>query len=579
MFPVSEVLIVKSIENFIYQNQKLRKIQSDLISTAVNGRNQESPYQNKTDYAEDIESVLDRSPSVADILASIPVREDIEELRLIPGLFFFTDYITDEDLLKYRNILQEALDTTQDSKYIQSKLTTSYREDMDAALDRYCTFVQRHPRTVLKAITNAAPIVIANHHIFVDGTILATKDLLKSLSISLNMDSLWDIPYTTVRFLYEELLDHQDTPLAISKLLSIREIDRFRSPLYDLRSYFQPELHYLEKANPALFDSALNTLKQITHERLLIPTHPEHHRTHIPSCCVKMMSLLARKIFKGITPGIAINIYNLSKARNSSYSPILSLQTPTENPLTRTHGEVHDAVCTLWAAGNKVISDQMIARTIWPRTDRHGSESFSLKELNMISQVMDELNSTRVRIDATNELRHYKKISKNDQQILDDNILRYSVIYTKLNGSPYLQRAYKILNPPVLMEYSTALSQVFTAPLSILETYEYNLDKLPRTFCSAQVRTYILERIHHFQSPSFQNKECIILLDGVYEAYNNSLVSTGSITKKERTVARKVSIRFLDKLKKLGMIYGYKMTIENGVYKRILIDMHNNAES
>lgn len=486
---------------------------------------------------------LDGMPSTLDILSSIPSRDNIKELNYIHGLFPFSSL---KDI-------------------IESNLYQNIRE----LIVSYYNFVLYQPDTVLQGLIKAAPIVIGAHRNAADFTIKSIYKNVKELERLLPREYLWKLPYKTIRYLYENSSKNNTDPYADKKKAVLQLVDRFRSSNYNLKPYFWIELQFLKTVAPDLFDIAEAIINRAVTDRFKINPKNKGVRTEIPTQYIKLMPLLTRKLFSDLQPCTNLNLYMTCQTHNRNYlnSPLVSLYTKNGEALSRNHGEIYDAICTLWSAGNNIISDNMIARTIWPKASHHGSERFSSKELITINQVIDDLRQARVKIDATNELMHYKKIGKEDTWTLEGNILTCADVYTRINGSKYIQRAYRILTPPILLTYASELGQVLSAPLSVLETH----DRTPHTFKCTRIRSYLLERIHHFLSPSFYNKEKTILIEKLYEIYNQDENITPDMDKKAKCIARNAAKSFLESFKQNNLILDYEILKLNGKYKKIQI--------
>lgn len=525
------------------------------------------------------------APSTEEILERIPQKKDIDKICMTTGIFTVLKYITDEEAQAYLSVLSKLRkEKNEDIRAdLNKELAQIEDNNTNIAKERYFNFFEDHPKTVLSAITKCAPLVIAAHRKIVDAAI-NNLNQYEEASTEKEITLLWRLPYIDIRNLIQKLQNREDeedkSTFEIDrkniKLKALIAVDGFRSPHYNLLPYFKDELQFLEIVSPEDHQRAISVLERLVDERYGVAAlGSKGIRTRKPLRCIKLMAYLVRRVFTYLYPCDNFHLYNRhnmpSFDARRNCAPILSLHTANGQPLTRAHGEVHDAVCTLWAAGNEVVTDLMIARTIWPRTSRRGGESFSQKELDAINQLMEDLRLADTTIDATNELRKFKKIGPNDHWIAKSYILPCSVVYQLINGGKYMHRAYKILDTPSLFAYSCSLGHVLTMPISILEPWEDECTKLPRTLRQAQVRTMILGRIHHFLSPSFKKKEKVILLERVYEAYEISPLTNQEVQKKDRTAARKAAVNALERLKQEGVITSFTLRKHSGVYRDINI--------
>ena len=526
-------------------------------------------------------SNIDNAPPISVILKRIPYKENIKSVFLTPGIYSLIHYLYDDHEISGLLPLLFSNTAIDSSDRLYKRLSTVNEKLIYESLDHYfCKFVC-DSKVVFNAIIKCAPLVIAAHR----SRLTSIQSLLSKQDSNSPTyyyeEALFKLPYKDIRLLRSQsqipgdLDENTDSDVSQYKMRALDEIDIFRSPNYSLIPYFDVELHLLKEINPLGYTKALNYLDELVSEREhILPMESESFHTYRPRRCIKLMSFVSRKIFDGMPPCDNKRVYNSvnieKKGLASDYAPILSLNTNDGQPLTRAHGEIYDAICTLWEAGNKVVTDGMIARTIWPRTSYHGSETFSPTELKIIRQLMDELRNAYISIDATEELRKYKKIGQDDYWKISDYAIPSSIIYTSINGGVY-HRSYRLLRTPVLFAYSSVLAQVFSGPITILEQNDKATKRVARTLKSAQVRTFLLERIHHFGSNSYKKKENYILFDRVYDAYQVRDCSSQDVEKKDRAAARKAALDALANFRRDGLITDYKLIKKGGKYISISI--------
>lgn len=570
-----------ALQSFLRSDTDMESLQK------INERAQELMFLLEPGAIDKNNPIPDDAPTSDEILQRIPQKEDIDRLPLTTGIFTALKYLTDEETQAQLNLLTQIKSEENEEARadLYKELETIKADNIQAAEKRYFNCFAEQPETVLSAIVKCAPLVVAAHRKNVNAAIEAFAKY-KSDAKNKEANRLWRLPYIDIRRITQNLQDRSTkndltTEKEVGqdlKLKALQAIDGFRSPHYNLLPYFKSELCFLEMTSPEAHKRAVAILKRLADERYGVAAlGSKGIRTRKPVKCIKLMAYLVRRVFTYLYPCDNSRLYNRrnlpSLESKKDQAPVLSLHTASGQPLSRAHGEVHDAVCTLWAAGNEVVTDLMIARTIWPRSNRKGSETFSQTELDTINQLMEDLRLADTTIDATTELRRYKKIGSNDHWIAKSYILPCSVVYQLINGGKYMHRAYKILDTPAFLAYSSTLGHVLTMPLSVLEPWEDEKSKLPRTLRYAQVRTMILARIHHFLSPSFRKKEKTILLERVYEAYEISPRASSDVQKKERTAARKAASNALDRLKGEGVISDYVFRKQSGVYRDICIVM------
>lgn len=534
------------------------------------------------------DSLIDKDPPISTILGKIPCKENIKSVFFTPGIYSLIYQLYNKDEISHLFPFLFSNAPIDPSDQLYRHLSSINEGLIHESLNCYFGKFVSDSKTVLNAILKCAPLVIAAHRSRLKSLQLQLSEKDSHSSTDQNEDALFMLPYSDIRQLrsqpwlpdeVDEDLDSDSDSSSLSKLRIkvLNEIDIFRSPNYNLIPYFEVELHLLKETNNLEYTKALDYLEKLVSEReSILPLDSENIQTHRPTRCVKLMSFISRKIFSGLSPCEDTRIYNSMNIKRkglpSDYSPILSLHTNEGLPLTRAHGEVYDAICTLWVAGNNVISDTMIARAIWPRSNYHGSETFSLSELDTIRQLVDELRSTFISIDATEELRKYKKIGQDDFWKTSDYAIPSSIVYQPVNGGDY-HRFYKLLRIPILFAYSAILAQIFSGPITILEPKNKANKRSPRTLKSAQVRSFLLERIHHFSSISYKKRENKILVEGIYDVYKVRNGHGSNIEKKDRIAARKAAVEALNNFKREGLISEYRFIKKGEKYIYLQVNL------
>lgn len=522
------------------------------------------------------EELIKKAPLLSEILDKIPPKENIKNVVQTTGIFSLANYIYDDRERAHLLPLLWSGVPIESSNYLYKRILLADENVVQEALNQYFHTFADKPKIVLAAITKCAPLIIAAHRKQIETAVCESPLIKNSSLLHRHIETLFKLPYIDIRQLrHRSFRPSSNTTNSKSSTLSpqlsyaiINEVDIFRSPNYSLIPYFEIELLLLKTVEPTNYIAALDFLNELVSEREYIsPLYSNSIQTKRPVRCIKLMSFLAREVFNNMPPGEDKHLYNRSnifgKGSSRDYSPSISLYTKDGEPLTRSHSEIYDAVCTLWTTGNEVITDLMIARAIWPNTSRHGSETFSSQELDSIRLLMNDLRHTYISIDATAELRKYKKIGKDDSWNVSDYAIPCTIVYQFINGGPYIHRAYKLMRTPILLAYSSALSQILTAPISIYEQNADHKERAPRTLRAAQVRSLILERLHHFNSSAFKKKEKLIPFERIYEAFEVRKKSGSNIEKKDRVAARKAAILALRTFKREELINGYEI-LKNG---------------
>lgn len=183
----------------------------------------------------------------------------------------------------------------------------------------------------------------------------------------------------------------------------------------------------------------------------------------------------------------------------------LSYTGDLEGKLARINGydkSVLNAVCSLWIAGNRIITKEEIWYTLNPKNRRKTRPT--KKQLARIDLALLRYSGTRIFLDLTNEINE-KLINadgENVTPILNEQLLIYrEYIFKSETGKT--QSAIEILQQPVLLTYSLAKDnvQLVSIPMDWLE--------LPAGLSAKEdiivLRDYMLKEIKQLQTGNRDN--------------------------------------------------------------------------
>lgn len=122
--------------------------------------------------------------------------------------------------------------------------------------------------------------------------------------------------------------------------------------------------------------------------------------------------------------------------------------------------EVHDAVVSLYAAGNKVFSPAMVYRTMAGKSDGAFVPQEKLRE---IIASIHKCMSSIITIDASEEASIYGL-----EAIYSQNLIYAKSVTLKTKG--WEVSAFMLLDEPVLYKYAKLKRQVFSVPLRVLDS-------------------------------------------------------------------------------------------------------------
>ena len=124
----------------------------------------------------------------------------------------------------------------------------------------------------------------------------------------------------------------------------------------------------------------------------------------------------------------------------------------------------------------------------------------------------------RVQIDCSQELTR-RKVSLNGAQVIDGKIDTYLLAMKKIEVTAGGQRvsAYKILEPPILYEYSSLTGQVLTVSADLLDVRNNAGVKVNNTELRIAAKGYLLRRISVMKGKSGGRQSHTIKYSSLYE--------------------------------------------------------------
>lgn len=208
--------------------------------------------------------------------------------------------------------------------------------------------------------------------------------------------------------------------------------------------------------------------------------------------------------------------------------------------LTPYDREVHDAVISLYVAGNEVMSVDMIYRVMTGK-DNAVAEPKAKKEIN---QALKKMRFTEIRIEAKEEIAYYKKCKPVYKGYL---IPAEEVENVSMKGN-VTDFAIRVIKKPVLLEYSDAKDQIGRVDIKLLDT---PINKNSETIV---LQGYLFREILRMKSPK-QSKT--ILYESVYEYLKLNYFGSEAALKNKKVKIRNFCKAILDFWKQNGFIKNY----------------------
>ncbi len=257
-------------------------------------------------------------------------------------------------------------------------------------------------------------------------------------------------------------------------------------------------------------------------------------------------------------------------------------------PFTEFDRNVYNAVVSLFVAGNRYFTVDMVWRAM---TGKTAHEQATPAQQGAITKSLDKMRFMRAQIDCSEEFK-MRRISVDGLTArggYDDNLLHLAITWVSAGKNTI--RAYEILTAPVLYQYSTAVKQVISAPIGLLDVKKLDKSGKPTTrsleYTERRViiKGYLMRRIEGMKGKNSLNNRCIAFLDytkggaaheGLYTIAGSPELSqpmpeglTDTEKTKRKNDARQIredAAAILDYWKATAYIKGYSIYKEKGVY-------------
>lgn len=214
---------------------------------------------------------------------------------------------------------------------------------------------------------------------------------------------------------------------------------------------------------------------------------------------------------------------------------------------------VHNAVSTLWAAGNQIITPQRVYMTMAGIKER---EYISPQAIGAVTKSIEKSRATKLKIDFTAEAKA-KKLNV-ESAVIDSMLLNVDKITVRAGGE--VKEAYKITRTPALYEYAQLTKQIISVPIGLLDIRQATRN----TEYIIPIKEYLLRRIGIMKNNGGMGNKIV---------YNTIFEEAGIKTENPTQTKRyRDSIKaILDLWKKEKEIKGYKEYKDGKCIKGITI--------
>lgn len=189
----------------------------------------------------------------------------------------------------------------------------------------------------------------------------------------------------------------------------------------------------------------------------------------------------------------------------------------SRQPFTEYDRNVADAVTSLYEYGDSshIITAAQAYRAMVHATN---TETPSAQQIGAITKSLDKMRFIRVQIDCSPELAR-RKVSLNGAQVTSGKIDTYLLTLKKIEVTAGGQRvsAYKIMEPPILYEYSRLTGQVLTVPADLLDVRDNTGGKVSNTELRIAAKGYLLRRISVMKGKAGARQSRTIKYNSLYE--------------------------------------------------------------
>lgn len=268
-----------------------------------------------------------------------------------------------------------------------------------------------------------------------------------------------------------------------------------------------------------------------------------------PRTQVDPNSKLANKI-TNLANGETVNLDVSGTQEKKAVTTVVTLEYEGEGielakPMTQYDREVHNAVTTLWKAGNTSFTARQVWHTL---TGTDVKSPPSREQMARIEESIDKQRFTRAMVDFTEEARG-RELTLDGESVTSYKIDAYMLNAEKhtietANGRTV--EGYTITRPPVLYQHASMLGQVITYPMRYLAAGSVGQNSEENIV----IRKYLLRRIWMAKGKGHVSKR--IKYSSVYEK-----AGIAEPDKKQRKRINDLVVSCLEALAKEGAIKGF----------------------
>ena len=230
-----------------------------------------------------------------------------------------------------------------------------------------------------------------------------------------------------------------------------------------------------------------------------------------------------------------------------------SVKLSSRQPFTEYDRTVADAVTSLYEYGDAshIITPATVYRAMVHATE---TETPSPQQIGAVTRSLDKMRFVRVQIDCTEELKK-RKLSLDGAQItggkIDTYLLTLKALEVEAGGQKV--KAYKVIDAPILYEYSRLIGQVITVPAALLDVRDSTGAKVANTERRIAIKSYLLRRISVMKGKTSNRQSKHIMYDAIYDTVGDRK----ELSRKDQKAIRDYISLVLESWKREGFIKGF----------------------
>jgi len=230
-----------------------------------------------------------------------------------------------------------------------------------------------------------------------------------------------------------------------------------------------------------------------------------------------------------------------------------SVKLSSRQPFTEYDRTVADAVTSLYEYGDAshIITPATVYRAMVHATE---TETPSPQQIGAVTRSLDKMRFVRVQIDCTEELKKRKLSLDGAQRTggkIDTYLLTLKALEVEAGGQKV--KAYKVIDAPVLYEYSRLIGQVITVPAALLDVRDSTGAKVANTERRIAIKSYLLRRISVMKGKTSNRQSKHIMYDAIYDTVGDRK----ELSRKDQKAIRDYISLVLESWKREGFIKGF----------------------